>query len=617
MVEMDVADLNKVQLAQEELICSVCHELFERPRVLTCQHTFCESCLYQCHLRSGTDGKRELVKSSDSQAVSCPECRQQTRLPDKGVEGLPRNFKLARLVEILSQHEKDIIRKTSVLGQQRVESNMLVRCDHHPSKVLEYYCQDCRDLVCGNCLLSAHRDHTRSVLEADGVLPGHLSELSKLTESTGVTLQGAENIMDSLAEDLKTMKENEQRAMLKARRFFGHLKEILSERERHFLSKLHHSLEERRGKITKKRKDVKQSIEGLISGLKVLNQLSQRTDVMVLRDEKVVVTQIKVNIARVTYVQQELAGQGTDTTVVMPCYEDQNLQRLCWKAGDPGYRFCPPDCPSNPSPSAKGSPLIQRSRSPNRNPNGAIPQIPPKPLHLQDTALTLKPDERQLSPNRNGSLSEGDARSIPSSPSSITMSDRLSSVSSEEGVGESGVEPERAQDIPPKVPPHRPALLKPPIPKPRNRVNYHNIMARKKVDEPPAYGSTVTLPTPSHDARNTDEVAKPLLQIKPRSLSDAPPPMPVTRPIPVPTVDPLVVKTRQPVLEITCKQIPILEISSKQMQGSPSCRRVRSKHQVFPHGICAGKLLLLDWSHVLHNLFPGMSVIVVPRLAAL
>ena len=584
---MNIAELNKVQLAREELVCSVCHELFERPRVLSCQHTFCEACLYQCHSFYNSGGiKGEIDESWDPLVLACPECRHRTRLPENGVEGLPRNFKLARLVEILSKREKDQIRQTLAQDlqqqQQRNEPTMHPRCVNHPGKVLEYYCQNCRELICSHCLLSTHRDHTQSVFEANGVLPIHLSELGELTESTSKTLQGAENIMDSLAEDLKTIRENEQRALLKVRRYFGHLKEVLSERERHFLSKLHHSLEERRGKITRKRKDVKQSIEGLITGLKVLNQLSQRSDVMVLRDEKVVVAQIKTNISLVTNVQQELGRHGTDTTVIMPCYEDQNFERLCWRVGDPNYRFCTVDCPNNPSPLSKGSPAMQRLRPVAVHvPTEPMPPLPPKPTHLQDTSLSPRLDAR-----RNGNFSEGDARPMPTSPVTIVTNDRLSSVSSEEGPGESGVEPECAPDLPPKVPMHRSVLLKPPVPKPRYRVNYNNIVTkdREEVEEALVRSATATYQTPVLELQSNGFIAKPTETDKPRSKSDAPlPPLPAKVILPSPTDDSL------PTLEVKPRQVPVLEITPRQMQASPSVRRARCRNQVYPHGICTGK----------------------------
>ncbi|XP_035660445.1 uncharacterized protein LOC118405135 [Branchiostoma floridae] len=74
---------------QEELTCSICLELFTRPKVLPCQHTFCQDCLQDLAGRGGT--------------FQCPNCRQQVRLPPQGVTGLPDNLMAANMCEILQQ----------------------------------------------------------------------------------------------------------------------------------------------------------------------------------------------------------------------------------------------------------------------------------------------------------------------------------------------------------------------------------------------------------------------------------------------------------------------------------------------------------------------------------
>ena len=112
----------------------------------------------------------------------------------------------------------------------------------------------------------------------------------------------------------------------------------ISEWERHFFSMLHHRLEERWGKDYEEEKDIKQSIEGLILCLKVLNQLSQWNSVMVLWDEKAVIAQVKTDIALVAGVQEDFGCYWMDTTVIMPCYEDENFECRCCRVGGPNFR---------------------------------------------------------------------------------------------------------------------------------------------------------------------------------------------------------------------------------------------------------------------------------------
>ncbi|KAI8513166.1 hypothetical protein Bbelb_098050 [Branchiostoma belcheri] len=72
-----------------ELTCSICLQLFTRPKVLPCQHTFCQGCL-QDHARRGW-------------TFQCPNCRQQVTLPHQGVAGLPDNLMAANMCESLKK----------------------------------------------------------------------------------------------------------------------------------------------------------------------------------------------------------------------------------------------------------------------------------------------------------------------------------------------------------------------------------------------------------------------------------------------------------------------------------------------------------------------------------
>uniref|UniRef100_UPI00398E5506 RING finger protein nhl-1-like n=1 Tax=Pristiophorus japonicus TaxID=55135 RepID=UPI00398E5506 len=75
-------------LVEQLLTCSVCLDRYIRPRLLPCQHTFCqEPCL------SG------LVDQVGWQ-VKCPECRMVHRIPSEGVAGFPSNRTILGFLEI-------------------------------------------------------------------------------------------------------------------------------------------------------------------------------------------------------------------------------------------------------------------------------------------------------------------------------------------------------------------------------------------------------------------------------------------------------------------------------------------------------------------------------------
>ncbi|XP_078585982.1 uncharacterized protein LOC144867779 [Branchiostoma floridae x Branchiostoma japonicum] len=129
---------------REELSCSICLELFTRPKVLPCQHTFCQDCLQDHAGRGG--------------AFQCPNCRQQVRLPRQGVAGLPDNLMAANMCERL-QNQATLSEETR---EQPQSGN---RCSFHPSEVLKVYCKQCQIPVCDQCLEGAHDGHGTTTIK--------------------------------------------------------------------------------------------------------------------------------------------------------------------------------------------------------------------------------------------------------------------------------------------------------------------------------------------------------------------------------------------------------------------------------------------------------------------
>eukprot|EP00058_Branchiostoma_floridae_P005902 XP_002591390.1 hypothetical protein BRAFLDRAFT_86897 [Branchiostoma floridae] len=128
----------------EELTCSICLELFTRPKVLPCQHTFCQDCLQDHAGRGG--------------AFQCPNCRQEGRLPPQGVAGLPDNHLVTSLCERL-QNQATL----SVETREQPQSGN--RCCFHLSEVLRLYCNRCNVPVCNECLDEMHNDHNTITLK--------------------------------------------------------------------------------------------------------------------------------------------------------------------------------------------------------------------------------------------------------------------------------------------------------------------------------------------------------------------------------------------------------------------------------------------------------------------
>ena len=140
---------------QQEVTCPLCLDTFEDPRVLSCQHTYCKSCLDA--LISRTRGV--------SLTITCPECRKPTDVSVGGVGRLPVAFKINRLKQLVSKMQLEE-RAAVVTDGPEVSATPPHQgdpscCKKHPSQALDVYCCECEEVVCRDCLLfdKKHASH--------------------------------------------------------------------------------------------------------------------------------------------------------------------------------------------------------------------------------------------------------------------------------------------------------------------------------------------------------------------------------------------------------------------------------------------------------------------------
>ena len=112
----------------EEVCCSVCMTKFTDPKQLPCLYSFCLHCLQRIQQTSGI-----------RETISCPECRQNFRIPGDGhLNTLPTNFRINSLLDVLA------IKECNASG---------VKCGNCDKRSGEsYYCFQCCSFWCDDCI---------------------------------------------------------------------------------------------------------------------------------------------------------------------------------------------------------------------------------------------------------------------------------------------------------------------------------------------------------------------------------------------------------------------------------------------------------------------------------
>ena len=138
---------------EEQLNCSICLGIYTDPKLLQCNHVFCQMCLVKLVIR---DQQGRL-------AITCPNCRQVTPVP---VTGLQAAFHINQLLEIQDSVKNLREAPVSVEGAVGGGTSSLnpVRkgsyCSEHSEKELELYCETCGKLICCYCAIKGGTHHT-------------------------------------------------------------------------------------------------------------------------------------------------------------------------------------------------------------------------------------------------------------------------------------------------------------------------------------------------------------------------------------------------------------------------------------------------------------------------
>ncbi|XP_072240897.1 tripartite motif-containing protein 2 isoform X2 [Leuresthes tenuis] len=189
------------QIDKQFLICSICLDRYENPKVLPCLHTFCERCLQN-------------YIPVHSLTLSCPVCRQTSILPEKGVAALQNNFFITNLMDVLQRAPDSCSQEAAALNNiTTVATGQLLSCPNHGGSVMEFYCPPCETAMCQECTSGEHGEHPtvplKDVVEQHKAsLQGQLDAVKKRLPEIDSALQMLSEILQQLTNQKSSIEDD-------------------------------------------------------------------------------------------------------------------------------------------------------------------------------------------------------------------------------------------------------------------------------------------------------------------------------------------------------------------------------------------------------------------------
>ena len=274
---MDVQQLFKILKKQAE--CPLCLETVKNPKTLPCLHSFCLECL---------DKLANFARRQLQTKIKCPVCQTSFSIPDTDTfANLPSSFHLNRLVDVLALHDSTVqVQKCNSCDesnpatsycfvcqsfmcescfqahqrlkatrdhrnvlidklqaqdvQELIERPIMCSKKYHKDQPLEFYCQDCKVLICQKCSVVSHNRHNITdtqqaaqeqkiqMAEAVAKLKAEVllyeNEIKKQTDlkdkSVTDILIAEKKMTDSVEEWIRDLREHEKKMKQKFREIY-------------------------------------------------------------------------------------------------------------------------------------------------------------------------------------------------------------------------------------------------------------------------------------------------------------------------------------------------------------------------------------------------------------
>ncbi|XP_074529843.1 E3 ubiquitin-protein ligase TRIM35-like [Halichoeres trimaculatus] len=247
--------------SEEDLCCSVCHDVFKHPVLLSCSHSFCKPCVQSWW--------------SEKQTQDCPICKRRSSKSNP-----PCNLVLKNLCEaFLLQRD------------QKAAADSEALCSLHSEK-LRLFCLDHQQPACVICRDSKkHSNHTfRPIDEAAQDLREQLQESLKPLKNK---LQSFQKVKEDWTETGKHVKAQAADTERQIKEQFKKLHLFLEEEEEARISALREEEEQKSQRMKEQMEAVSREIAALSDTVRATEEQLRAGDVSFLKNYKAAVERVQ------------------------------------------------------------------------------------------------------------------------------------------------------------------------------------------------------------------------------------------------------------------------------------------------------------------------------------
>ncbi|XP_044186821.1 nuclear factor 7, brain-like [Thunnus albacares] len=249
----------KIALLESFLSCHVCSETFRDPVSLTCNHSFCSSCLQKFW---------EQAKNKN-----CPICKRKSSKDYPSI-----NLSLKDLADSFAKRQNNDSSET-----EKEKEKEEVVCHKHP-EVPYWFCEDEQRVVCPVCEFSLHQSHKVAPVEQA------VSDLKDQLKSDLKSLQDKRNKYKQVEKTYNEMVEHSKNQLLSTekqiRAEFNKLHQFLKEEEESRLAALREEEEQKGKTISREMKRIQEQISSLSDSISAVEEDLQKHNVSFLSSYK-------------------------------------------------------------------------------------------------------------------------------------------------------------------------------------------------------------------------------------------------------------------------------------------------------------------------------------------